>query len=81
MAVSRGTGARDVDRRADRFGHQVFGCAHVECVAAVRFVAGAFGRDGHVYVVVASTEPAPVLVLLDPCDIDEKGNPGYIVEL
>jgi hypothetical protein len=53
----------------------------MECAAAVRFIAGSFGRDSYVYVVVLCTKPATMLVLLDPRDIDEKGNPGHVVEL
>jgi hypothetical protein len=53
----------------------------VEGAAAVRFIARGFGRDSDVYVVVLGTKPTTMLVLLDPCDIDEKGNPRHVVEL
>jgi hypothetical protein len=59
----------------------VFGRAHVERVAAVRFIAGGFGRDGYVYVVILGTKSAAMLVLLHTGDIDEKGNPRHVVEL
>jgi hypothetical protein len=53
----------------------------MQCVTAVRFIAASFGRDSYVDVVIRCTKPAAMLVLLDPRDIDEKGNPGHVVEL
>jgi len=53
----------------------------MQCVTAVRFIAVSFGRDGYIDVVVLCTKPATMLILLDARDIDEKRNPGYVVEL
>ena len=77
----RGASACHSDGRANRICDQVLGCAHLERAAAVRLVAAGLRRDGHVDVVIAGSETAAVLVLLDACDIGEEGNPRYIVEL
>ena len=48
---------------------------------AISFVAGNGGGDRHVEVVVPSPETAPVLILLDPCDIGEERDRRDVVEL
>jgi hypothetical protein len=59
----------------------MLGRAHFERLVAVRFVPADCRRDGDVDVVVAGSETAAVLVLLDARDIREKRNTRDIIEL
>jgi hypothetical protein len=81
MRISRRASPGDGNGRAYRIGHQVVGRAHVERVSAVRLVAFHSWRDGHIDVVVASSETPAVLELPDPGNLGEKGNRGHVVEL
>jgi hypothetical protein len=81
MRVSRGASTGDGNGRADGIGYQVVGRAHMKRIPAVRLVAFGGGRHGHIDIVVASSETPTVLVLLDPGNIDEKGNRRDVVEL
>ena len=55
--------------------------AHAQAFLTVRFVATGRRRYRDVDILVVCAKPAPMLVLFDPRDVDEKGYCRHVVQL